>query len=499
MTGNVISSAQGTASDKDRVLSEATKLVTAVREALGDDTSDSAQRFAMETLSATSLEVVREYAEAAEALSRSRSDDALQSFSRAVALDPNFGLGYAGMAIVSRNLDRQQDAEKYVKEAVRHLDGMTERERYRTRGLFYYITGDYQACVKEYGDLIARYAADVAARNNLALCSTYLRNMPKALDEMRRAVRILPKRALYRLNLALYAAYAGDFQTGEREARTAQELGSPLGLLPLAFAQLGRGQLPQASETYQTLGKVNAQGASYAASGLGDLAVYEGRFSDAARILEAGATADVRSKDPDRAANKFAALAYTQLLRQQRGAAIAAAENALANSKAVKIRFLAARVFVEAGEIARARSLIAGLASELQAEPQAYAKIVEGEVALKNKDPRQAIKVLIEANGLLDTWIGHFDLGRAYLEAGAFAQADSEFDRCLKRRGEALALFLDEEPTYGYLPPVYYYQGRVREGLNSAGFAESYRTYLTIRGKTGEDPLLPEVRQRAGP
>ena len=49
---------------------------------------------------------------------------------------------------------------------------MTERERYRTRGLFYFITGDYQACVKEYGDLIARYAADAAARNNLALCST---------------------------------------------------------------------------------------------------------------------------------------------------------------------------------------------------------------------------------------------------------------------------------------------------------------------------------------
>ena len=71
---------------------------------------------------------------------------------------------------------------------------------------------------------------------------------------------------------------------------------------------------------------------------------------------------------------------------------------------------------------------------------------------LKSGDSRQAIKVLTEANALLDTWIGHFDLGRAYLEAGLFAQADSEFDRCIKRRGEALSLFLDEEPTYGYFP-----------------------------------------------
>jgi len=84
------------------------------------------------------------------------------------------------------------------------------------------------------------------------------------------------------------------------------------------------------------------------------------------------------------------------------------------------------------------------------------------------------------------------------LEAGAFTQADSEFDRCIKRRGEAQSLFLDEEPTYGYLPPVYYYQGRVREGLKNAGFAESYRTYLSIRGQSKEDPLLPEVRRHVG-
>ena len=93
--------------------------------------------------------------------------------------------------------------------------------------------------------------------------------------------------------------------------------------------------------------------------------------------------------------------------------------------------------------------------------------------------------------------MGHFDLGRAYLEAGAFTQADSEFDRCLKRRGEALALFMDEEPTYGFFPPVYYYQGRVREALHNAGFAESYRAYAEMRGNSTEDPLLPEARRRS--
>ena len=314
---------------------------------------------------------------------------------------------------------------------------------------------------------------------------------------MRQVVQILPKRAMYRENLALYAAYSGNFQTAEEEAR-AIENPRQYALLALAFAQLGQGQVPQAAATYEAIGKLDQPGPSYRASGLGDIALYEGRFADAARIFAEGAAADVTAKDLDRAANKFAALAYTQLLRRQPGAATAAAEKALANSDAVNIRFLAARVFVEAGSFDRALTLAASLGSELQAEPQAYAKIIEGLVALKKGDARQAIKVLSEANALLDTWIGHFDLGRAYLEAGAFTQADSEFDRCIRRRGETLALFLEEEPTYGYLPPVYYYQGRVREGLGSAGFAESYRAYLNIRGQSKEDALVPEVRRRAG-
>jgi len=497
VTGNVLADVHKSASSKTQVLGVATDLASDVRRALGDETPDSDKRFAMETLSATSLAVVREYAAAAEAMSKSKFADARQSFSRATSLDPNFGLGYAGMAIASKNLDKQQDAEKYIKEAVRHLDGMTERERYRTRGLYYYITSDYQNCVKEFGDLIARYSADASARNNLALCSTYLRNMPRAVDEMRKVVKILPKRALYRENLALYAAYSGDVRTPEEEARTFKEPGL-FALVAVAFSQMLQGQIPQATATYESLAKIDDLGASYRTSGLGDLAIYQGRFSEAAALFTKGTAADVAAKDPDRAANKFAALAYAQALRGQKKEAAAAAEQALANSNASKIRFLAARVFVEADAGPRAKTIAVSLAAEPQAEPQAYAKIVEGDIALKAGDARQAAKSFTDANALLDTWIGHFDLGRAYLEAGAFTQADSELDRCIKRRGEALALFLDEEPTYGFFPPVYFYQGRVREGLKNAGFAESYRAYLGMRGQSKEDPLVPEARKRAG-
>jgi eukaryotic-like serine/threonine-protein kinase len=270
------------------------------------------------------------------------------------------------------------------------------------------------------------------------------------------------------------------------------------GPITLAFAQLGLGQLAQAAESYQRLAKVSNLGASVATSGLADLALYEGRFVDAAGILEKGAATDLAAKAPDRAAEKLSALAYIRLLQGQKKAAITAAENALANSKTVKVRFLAGRVLAAAGQVTRAKALADELSTDLKTEAQAYGKLIEAEIALSRGDPRAAIKSSMDANAQFDTWIGHFDLGRAYLEAKAFPEADSEFDQCLKRRGEALSLFLDETPSYAYFPPVYYYLGRVREGMGSKGFAESYQTYLSIRGKSGEDPLLPEVRKRAG-
>ena len=465
---------------------------------MGDDASESNQLFAMASLSATSLDVVRLYSAAQDAASNGKYEDARRNALKAIELDPKFGIGYQLVAVASRNLGMLQDAQKYIDEALRHLDGMTERERLSTRGMFYRVTGDYQQCVKEYGDLIARYAADVVGRNQLALCSSQLRDLRRAVDEMRQVVKLLPKRVIFRDNLALYANYASDFPLAEREARAVEETDA-YGTLALAFAQLGQGQLSDAADTYKTLGTLGTLGASMAASGLGDLAVHEGRYADAVKILEQGAAADIEAKSPDRAAAKLAGVAYAQLTRGQKRQAIAAADAALAASKAVKIQFLAGRTFIEAGEVAKARPLIAALGAELQAEPQSYAKILEGLIALGSSDPRQAIKVMLEGNKLLDTWIGDFELGRAYLAAGALPQADSQFDRCIKRQGEALSLFLDEEPTFGYFPPVYYYQGRVREQMKIAGFTESYRQYVAVRGASREDPLLPTInRTRAG-
>ena len=500
-TGNVIAKNEVMVANKEAVLPVIPKLAAPIRKSLGDTTPESVQLAATQgSFAASNLEAAHQYSIAMEQQFSGKFEDALQSFSKAAELDPNFARAFAGIAGTAGNLGQIQNAEKYAKLAMEHVDRMTERERYRVRGQYYIRTENWQKCIEEYSELVKQYPADNMGQSNLAACYARMLNMPKAMEEAQRALQMAPKDVMTRMNFSLYACYATDFQNCERGAQEVIKLNPAYeeASFALAYAQLGQNQMPQATETYQKLEKVSPWGTSLAGSGLANLALYQGRLREAVQILEKGSAADLAAKNPDAAADKFMMLAEASLLRGDKQSAQAAAQRALANSQSVKIRFLAARTFVEAGETGKARKLAASLASELQAAPRAYAKLVLGEVALKEHNPKQAIQLFTEAKDLVDTWIGRFDLGRAYLEAGAFAEADSEFDRCLKRRGEALELFMDDAPTYSYLPIVYYYQGRVREGLKSPGFADSYRTYLSIRGNSGEDPLVPEIHRRLG-
>src|SRR6185369_3899432 len=291
ISGETIATGESRVAQKAEVLSGITAVAAALRRDLGDNTSESSKRFAMETLSTTSLDVIHEYAQAMEALSAGKNEDARRLASKAADLDPNFGAAFGVMAVASEALSQLDEAKKYIELAMSRLDKVTERERYRIRGIFFALTGDEQKCAEEYGALISRFAADTAAHNNLAICSKNLRNLPKAVEEMQRAVAILPKRARYRGSLALYAAYAGDFQTAEREALETQKLNASYtpAFRGLSFAQLGQGRLTDVADTIEALRQVDAE---LGATGLADLYLYQGRFAESLDLYEKTANAN---------------------------------------------------------------------------------------------------------------------------------------------------------------------------------------------------------------
>jgi tetratricopeptide (TPR) repeat protein/predicted Ser/Thr protein kinase len=501
VSGKVLAKSEVTVANKQDILGSLPKLAVPIRKALGDTTPASVQFDEVSGgFKAASLEAVHQEALAIDEQFAGKFQEAFDSFEKAMQLDPKFARPYTGMAAMAQNLGRPKDAVKYMKLAMEHVDSMTERERYRNRGMYYFITGEWQNCVQEYTQLVTHFPADRVGQWNLGSCYAQLRNAPKALEAAQNAVEIVPKGVAQRLNLSFISSFAGDFAAGEKEARAGLAINpsAAQGFLVLAEAQLGQGQIDKATESYHQLEKIGALPASTAIAGLADLAAYQGKYAEAATLLANGAAADVAAKNTDNAARKYAALGNIEEIQGKHTAALSDIGKALANSQTTQIEFLAANTYVEAGEFTKAQKLVTTLSSALTNESQAYGKIIAGMIALKRKDANEAIRQFTAANNLLDTWIGHFDLGQAYLEAGAFTEADSEFDQCAKRRGEAIELFLDNVPTYAYFPPVYYYQGRVRQGMNSEGFADFYKSYLSIRGQSTEDPLVADIRHRIG-
>ena len=112
VTGKQLAEETEKAPGKDAVLAAVGRAAAGVRAALGDTTPASVQRTAAETFSAGSLEAAHEYAIAQELQWAGKWEEAIQSYKKAVQIDPNLGRAYAGLAAVENNRGRRQEAEQ---------------------------------------------------------------------------------------------------------------------------------------------------------------------------------------------------------------------------------------------------------------------------------------------------------------------------------------------------------------------------------------------------
>jgi tetratricopeptide (TPR) repeat protein/tRNA A-37 threonylcarbamoyl transferase component Bud32 len=477
---------------REEVLNAVGRLAGSTREKLGDTDSVAIRHAAEETFTASSLEAARAYVQAQEKMSAGEWQEAIEAFDDLVEDYPEMGRAYAGAAVALANMNRREEAAEYFELAMSHIEHMSEREKFRTRGTYYLMTRNYPKASEVYEQLVEAYPYDEVARVNLVLGYFYGRQMDRALAAAQDAVENFPDSVIARANFGLVAMYAGDFETAKSQIAILFEThpSYETAYVGLALSQQALGETEDAKRTYQTLADISAFGASLAAAGLADLALAGGQFGDAAEILESAIAVDLENGDEAAAGRKLTALAHAQLMDGQSGAAIATAERAVKASQQDPVLFEAARVHIGAGDQSVASALAAQLADRLAPEPRAYAKLIEGEIALANGEVSRAVSLFNEAQAILDTWLGRIDLGRAYLESGAFLEAHAEFEAALGRQGEAASVFLDDLPSYHYLPPLHYWLGRALEGLGSPAAADSYRTFLEIKANADEDPLV---------
>ncbi len=484
---------------KGEVLKAADRVSAKLRSNLGDISADSVEALTKETFTTTSLEAMKAYALAQKLDDQGKSEEALKEYLRAIDHDPNFGRAYSGVALIYANSGRYEEAEPYFQEALKRIDQMTDREKHRDLGLYASIKRDFKKAIDEYSALLEKYPGDYVVHAQLAISYFYARNLPKALEEGRLDVKYNPQGVHAHNNLSWYALGAGDLETAEKESRKAMELepGYVKAYITLALTQLAKDELEQAAETYHQLKDVSSYGKTLSATGLADLAVYEGRLAEAIEILEEGIAFDLENKQVFDAAEKCIVLAHAYLLQEKEELASKAADRAVGIRDDAEIVFSAALVYLNSGQDDKARSLQAELFKRTQPEPRVYAKLIGGEMSRARGDIGNAVNLFHEAKDSIDMWIGHYFLGLAYMDAEDYTAAYSEFETCLKRGGEAASVFFNDTPTHRYLSPVYYYLGRAQEGLGSGAASESYNKFLKIKEKDdGSDPMVKDARRR---
>ena len=493
-----IAEADVTIKSKADALNAVQSLANKLIPQMGDIPPESLKTLSRETFTALSLEAMKLYTEAQDLAALGRDEESIPVYLEAIKKDPNLGRAFAGLAVVYRNRRNKSEANKYYERAMTLLDHMTDREKYRTRGGYYFLNNNYKQAIQEYSALKEQYPADSAGDTNLPLAYFFSRNMPKALEEGQQAVDRHPGRITPWNNLVWYAMAAGKFDKAEQEVRKIIESNPkfPDAYVCLALIEIAKGQNTKASEAYQKLALFGTYEESWASTGLADLALYEGRLNDAKKLLEAGIAKDLEKDDKYSAAYKYTLLAHTLLLQDKIAPAVEAADNAVASSKDEGTLFAAAQVYVQAGEEEKARNVMKELSARVQADPQAYARLIEGEIMLVKGNTAEAVRLFHEAQNSVDTWLGHFALGRAYLQGEEYIEAHSEFDLCFKRYGETVSVFLNDLPSFHYFPPLHYYYGCTQEALNNPGAKESFEKFLKIKEKADEDWMTNDARLR---
>ena len=277
-------------------------------------------------------------------------------------------------------------------------------------GGYYLMIRDYRGAGEQYEALLNRYPDDTSGHNNLAVVYFSQRDLPRALQAVRRAVEIFPRDTRFRGNYALYAMYASDFDTAAAEATLSLSRGAALqseAYVPLASAMLDKSNVAEAREAYARLADHDPWLASL---GRADLELYRGNAPEAERILWSQIKAQGAS--PQISARAYALLAEAYVAQGKTVHAIEAVRKALDFNRNTATIFSAARVFLYARRRSDAMSLAAELARTEGGEGLGYAKITEAEIASQRPDVPAAVAALQLTNEMPDLWLRRFELAR---------------------------------------------------------------------------------------
>jgi class 3 adenylate cyclase len=443
------------ATGKDAVLDSLGKIAEALRAKLGESLS-SIRKYDMPLEDATtpSLDALNAFT-LARKTQREKGDAAsIPQYKRAIELDPNFALGYAGLAAAYNDLGQVHFAGENAQKAFDLRDHVSEREKLRIAAFYHsYVTGDTGQAIATYQLWAQSYPRDSMPLAGLASLHAVLGQYDKSVAESVEAQRLDPDSVIIYSTLASDDLALGRRQEAKSVFGQAAQQKVDGSVLRLARYELAFLEGDAAGMAAQLAWSAHEPGEGIFLSAQSDTDAYYGRLSKARELSRRAADASSRSGMSEAAAIWEASAALRESDFGYPGLARRGAESALAHSTGKQLWALAALTFARSGDAARAESLAQKLQQNYPGDTLLryyWLPVIRGSIELRRGDPAKALESLQDAapydladpfpisSSPLGNMYAAYVRGQAYLQAKRGAEAAAEFQKILNQPGLVL-------------------------------------------------------------
>jgi len=441
--GETLASTEAQASDKNHVLDALGKTASEMRRKLGESL-DTVRKFdtPLEQATTPSLEAWQAYSLAGRKLHAMDYSAAIPLWQRAISLDPNFALAYAGLGFTYLNLGETPLAATNLNKAYDLRDRVSEREKFLiSDGYNAAVTGELDKRIKICELWVQTYPRDPAVFNELGAAYGMSGQSEKSLAAFIEASRLAPMSAMWNSNLAVNYLALNRLDEARATIQQAQSrsVDAPFFRLLLYQIDFLRNDAPgMADQVAQSIGgPVEGQMLSTES----DTAAYSGHLSEANGLTKSAIQSSERAQLEQNVAS-YQAKAMLREVLFGNAARVGQPRGALKVSTDRDTLAYSALAFALSGSRSQAHRLIDDLAKRFPEDTIArfyYLPMIRSAIALGDGKDSEAIDDL-QATTPYEFAPGQqlyavYLRGMAYLAAHQGPQAAAEFQKILDHPG----------------------------------------------------------------
>jgi DNA-binding winged helix-turn-helix (wHTH) protein/tetratricopeptide (TPR) repeat protein len=497
-TGETLAREQVEAESRERVLGRLGEAAGRLRARLGESLA-SQESFAapLEQATTSSLEAFKAYDLGRQRHFGGQYFEAIPLYRRAVELDPDFAIAYAALGITYGTAQEHDLAAQSSQRAFELRDRVSERERFYISLRYYMdVLGDGDKAIETLELWKQTYPRDFVPRTNLAARYVAIGRHEQALEEAREGVRLNPDAGVAYASLAQSSICLNRYHDARAaiEQAFSRKLAPPYSRYMLYALALLDGNAVAMREQVESVAGTPTEAGMLARQSVA--AAYEGRTRTARDLTKRAIALALQRGSKEGASEYSAGNALWEAAYGDCGRAKETVPRTLAIARGRHALSWSALALALCGQSAGAQRLVDEMTLRFPQDSfirTSWSPMTEAAIAIHDRRPARAIDRLQaarpdETGDQAALWPAYLR-GLAYLDQGAAADAEAEFQKILDHRG-VLA------PTVFHPVPMILYPlahvGRARAAARGGRVEDGQRAWEALFALWKDaDPDIP--------